>query len=91
MFWMKKQEIELEDNSKKIVLERITILGKRQRLKFIETRPPSLTRSPETNVMSITRRRKGWRFRITYPIITIYYKKNSKGEWSQIGTALPTI
>ncbi len=89
MFWIKKQEITLEDMSKKIVLERVTLFGGRRRLKFIETAIPAPTSQLEDKVISVTRRRRAWRFRFTNPIRTYYYKKNSKGDWIEIGSVIP--
>ena len=89
MFWMKKQEIALEDTSKKIVLERVTLFGNRRRIKFIENTLPSTSHSIGGNVISVTCRRRGWRFRFTNPIQTIYYKYTEKGQWVQIGSVLP--
>ncbi|WP_447971286.1 hypothetical protein [Nitrospira sp. M1] len=89
MFWIKKVEVTLENNMKKIVLERPSFLGPRRRIKFIESTLPTMICSAETNVISITHRRRGWRFRIRYPLQTTYYKKNPKGKWIQIGTVYP--
>ncbi len=89
MIWLKKQEIELEDKSKKFVLERTGLFGSQRRIKFIERPFPPQAHSIGTNVISITRRRRGWRFRMTYPIITLYYKRNAKSEWVQIGSVFP--
>ena len=89
MIWLKKQETVLEDNSKKFVLERTGVFGGQRRIKFIERPFPPKANSTATNVISITRRRHGWRFRMTYPIITLYYKRNTKGAWVQIGSVFP--
>ena len=89
MLWMKQSEISLEDNSKKIVLERVTLFGHRRRIKFIETTSPTNHQSSENYIASVTQRRSGWRFRIKHPIRTTYYKKNTKGEWILIGTVFP--
>ena len=89
MIWLKKQETVLKDNSKKFVLERTGLLGGHRRIKFIERPFPPQVPSIGTNVISITRRRRGWRFRMTYPIITLYYKRSAKGEWVQIGSVFP--
>ena len=90
MFWIKKHEVVLQDNRKKVILERPSFFGSRQRVKYIETTIQAASRTSQTNVVSVTRRRIGWRFRIRYPLITTYYKKNSKGQWNLIGTSLPS-
>ena len=88
MFWIKKAEIALKDNAKKIVLERVSLFGRRQQVKFIETALPH-NHSSQDNIISITQRRRGWRFRYKYPLRTTYYKKNENGRWVQIGTVFP--
>lgn len=89
MFWMKKQEIALEESGKKIVLERVTLFGGRRRIKFIEHTLPSTSHSVGGKVISLTCRRRGWRFRLANPIQTIYYKYTEKGQWVKIGSVLP--
>ena len=90
MLWMKTHEIVLPDNRKKITLERQSLFGPRQRIKYIEATIQSASQESKTDVVTVTRRRIGWRFRIQYPLITTYYKKNAKGQWKPIGTSLPS-
>lgn len=89
MFWIKTVEVKLENEMKKIVLERPSLFGPRRRVKFIETTLPAMIRSADTNVICVTHRRRGWRFRLKYPLQTTYYKRNPMGKWIQIGKVYP--
>ncbi|GJL66580.1 MAG: hypothetical protein NPIRA05_15510 [Nitrospirales bacterium] len=89
MFWIKKVDVKLKDERRKVVLERSSLFGPRRRIKFIETTLPSMIRLADTNVISVTHRRRGWRFRLKYPLQTTYYKRNPKGKWIQIGKVYP--
>ena len=86
MLWIQKGEVSLDHHRKKIVLERFSFWGHRRRLKFIEMSQPFVDPSIEDDIISVTQRRVGWRFRYKHPLKKTFYRKNAGGDWIPIGS-----
>lgn len=88
MFWRRKKEIDVGIDEKKVILERFTVLGKLQRLKFIETAFPPQNGVSGDRIVSVTRPRFLWRFRIRHPLKMTCYRRNKTGEWEKVGSSI---
>ena len=88
MFWSKTIERELGTSSRKVILERTNLFGKRRRLKYKEITFPPTNGKASDEVLNITRCRLFWRFRFKHPLVTEFYRKIAVDQWEKLGTTV---